>query len=155
MPCQIEQGHRPVEQLAGDDGGQALKDRQYQQAMYAGTKLGVATAPIAPRVRERLDALSATGIGCWRRRSRRGPRECSARRIRPSTSVTGTAITRRCRRIHVWSFGSSRSSRPGTSHSTPASARRSVDDRALPPRWFREIRLHKVAADVLAGPTHG
>jgi hypothetical protein len=45
--------------VAGDDGGQALKDRQYRQATYAGTELGVAIAPIAPRVRERLDALSA------------------------------------------------------------------------------------------------
>ncbi|MFC0439628.1 hypothetical protein [Kutzneria buriramensis] len=45
--------------VAGDDGGQALKDRQYQQATYAGTELGVDIAPIAPRVRERLDALNA------------------------------------------------------------------------------------------------
>jgi len=45
--------------VAGDDGGQTLKDRQYRQATYAGTDLGVAIAPIAPRVRERLDALSA------------------------------------------------------------------------------------------------
>ncbi|WP_328647143.1 hypothetical protein OHS58_03785 [Amycolatopsis sp. NBC_00348] len=45
--------------VAGDDGGQALKDRQYRQATYAGTDLGVAIAPIAPRVRERLEALSA------------------------------------------------------------------------------------------------
>lgn len=45
--------------VAGDDGGQALKDRQYLQATYAGTELGVAIAPIALRVRERLDALSA------------------------------------------------------------------------------------------------
>jgi hypothetical protein len=45
--------------VAGDDGGQALKDRQYRQATYAGTDLGVAIAPIAPRVRERLDTLRA------------------------------------------------------------------------------------------------
>ncbi|WP_207568743.1 hypothetical protein [Frankia casuarinae] len=45
--------------VAGDDGGQALKDRQYRQATYAGTELGVVIAPIASRVRERLDALSA------------------------------------------------------------------------------------------------
>ncbi|SEP48369.1 hypothetical protein [Amycolatopsis saalfeldensis] len=49
--------------VAGDDGGQALKDRQYRQATYAGTDLGVAIAPIAPRVRERLDALSAAAPG--------------------------------------------------------------------------------------------
>ncbi|MCM3886702.1 hypothetical protein [Frankia sp. R82] len=48
--------------VAGDDGGQALKDRQYRQATYAGTDLGVAIAPIAPRVRERLDALSAVAF---------------------------------------------------------------------------------------------
>ncbi|WP_344452883.1 hypothetical protein [Actinocorallia aurantiaca] len=45
--------------VAADDGGQALKDRQYRQAAYAGTELGVDIAPIASRVRERLDALSA------------------------------------------------------------------------------------------------
>jgi hypothetical protein len=50
---------RLVALVAGDDGGQALKDRQYLQATYAGTELGVDIAPIAPRVRERLDALSA------------------------------------------------------------------------------------------------
>lgn len=44
--------------VAGDDGGQALKDRQYLQAAYAGTELGVNIAPIAQRVRERLDAMS-------------------------------------------------------------------------------------------------
>lgn len=48
--------------VAGNDGGQALKDRQYRQATYAGTDLGVAIAPIAPRVRERLDALSAAAL---------------------------------------------------------------------------------------------
>lgn len=45
--------------VAGDDGGQALKDRQYLQATYAGTELGVNIAPIALRVRERLNAMSA------------------------------------------------------------------------------------------------
>ncbi|MFG2015665.1 hypothetical protein [Actinomadura geliboluensis] len=45
--------------VAGDDAGQRLKDRQYQQATYAGTELGLDIAPIAPRVRERLDALQA------------------------------------------------------------------------------------------------
>jgi hypothetical protein len=47
-----------IKLVAGDDGGQALKDRQYQQATYAGTELGLDIAPIAPRVRDRLDALS-------------------------------------------------------------------------------------------------
>lgn len=46
--------------VAGTDGGQALKDRQYRQATYAGTELGVHIAPIAPRVRERLYALITT-----------------------------------------------------------------------------------------------
>lgn len=45
--------------VAGDDAGQRLKNRQYQQATYAGTELGLDIAPIAPRVRERLDALQA------------------------------------------------------------------------------------------------
>ncbi|WP_414943814.1 hypothetical protein [Amycolatopsis sp. cmx-11-32] len=49
--------------VAGDDGGQALKDRQYRQATYAGTELGVDIAPIAPRVRERLDGLSTAVTG--------------------------------------------------------------------------------------------
>jgi hypothetical protein len=44
---------------AGDDTGQRLKDRQYEQATYAGTELDLDIAPIAPRVRERLDRLQA------------------------------------------------------------------------------------------------
>jgi hypothetical protein len=54
--------------VAGDDAGQRLKDRQYEQATYAGTDLGLDIAPIAPRVRDRLDfiqkvapAAAATG----------------------------------------------------------------------------------------------
>ncbi len=43
--------------VAGDDVGQRLKDRQYEQATYAGTELGLDIAPIAPRVQQRLDAL--------------------------------------------------------------------------------------------------
>jgi hypothetical protein len=45
--------------VAGDDVGQRLKDRQYEQATYAGTELGLDIAPIAPRVRKRLEALRA------------------------------------------------------------------------------------------------
>lgn len=45
--------------VAGDDVGQRLKDRQYEQATYAGTELGLDIAPIAPRVRERLDFIQA------------------------------------------------------------------------------------------------
>ncbi|MCO5995745.1 hypothetical protein [Actinoallomurus rhizosphaericola] len=45
--------------VAGDDVGQRLKDRQYEQATYAGTELGLDIAPIAPRVRERLKAMQA------------------------------------------------------------------------------------------------
>ncbi|MFD8493325.1 hypothetical protein [Amycolatopsis sp. NPDC059657] len=46
-----------VSMVAGDDTGQRLKDRQYEQATYASTELGLDIAPIAPRVLERLDAL--------------------------------------------------------------------------------------------------
>ncbi|GAA4442597.1 hypothetical protein [Phytohabitans houttuyneae] len=43
--------------VAGDDRGQRLKERQYEQATYAGTELGLDIAPIAPRVRKRLESL--------------------------------------------------------------------------------------------------
>ncbi len=49
---------RLVALVAGDDVGQRLKDRQYEQATYAGTELGLEIAPIAPLVRARLDSLS-------------------------------------------------------------------------------------------------
>ncbi|WP_147457442.1 hypothetical protein [Micromonospora sp. CV4] len=49
-----------VKLVAGDDVGQRLKDRQYQQATYAGTELGLDIAPIAPRVQQRLAALRAS-----------------------------------------------------------------------------------------------
>lgn len=45
--------------VAGDDNGSALKKRQYQQAEYARTKLGVHIAPIHFAVRERLEATKA------------------------------------------------------------------------------------------------
>jgi hypothetical protein len=45
--------------VAGDDIGQYLKDRQYEQATYAGTELGLDIAPIGPRARERLHAMQA------------------------------------------------------------------------------------------------
>lgn len=47
--------------VAGDDAGARLKARQYERATYAGTDLGLDIAPIAPRVRERLEV--AEGIG--------------------------------------------------------------------------------------------
>jgi hypothetical protein len=46
-----------VAMVAGDDPGGHLKERQYEQATYAGTELGLDIAPIAPRVQERLDAM--------------------------------------------------------------------------------------------------
>jgi hypothetical protein len=43
--------------VAGEDVGKRLKERQYEQATYAGTELGLTIAPIAPRVRERLKTM--------------------------------------------------------------------------------------------------
>jgi hypothetical protein len=45
--------------VAGRDNGSTLKKRQYQQAEYARTKLGVNIAPIHSAVRERLEAFKA------------------------------------------------------------------------------------------------
>lgn len=47
--------------VAGGDNGSALKKRQYQQAEYARTKLGLDIAPIHAGVRERLAAWTARG----------------------------------------------------------------------------------------------
>ncbi|WP_299956604.1 hypothetical protein [uncultured Modestobacter sp.] len=41
--------------VAGDTVGSKLKERQYEQATYAGTELGLDIAPIAEHVRKRLD----------------------------------------------------------------------------------------------------
>jgi hypothetical protein len=49
-----------VAMVAGDDKGQALKDRQYLQATYANTDLGRNIGPIADRVRTRLAAGDAS-----------------------------------------------------------------------------------------------
>lgn len=46
-----------VKMVAGDDNGSTLKKRQYQQAEYARTKLGVNIAPIHAGVRERLEVV--------------------------------------------------------------------------------------------------
>jgi len=46
-----------VAKVAGDRGGTALKDRQYERASYAETKLGGIIPPIGPQVRLRLDEL--------------------------------------------------------------------------------------------------
>jgi len=46
-----------VAQVAGDTVGSKLKDRQYEQATYAGTELGLDIAPIAEHVWKRLDGL--------------------------------------------------------------------------------------------------
>jgi hypothetical protein len=43
-----------VLRVAGDQKGSQLKARQYRQAAYAGTELGTTIAPIADRVRQRL-----------------------------------------------------------------------------------------------------
>jgi hypothetical protein len=48
--------------VAGDTVGGKLKERQYEQATYAGTELGLDIAPIAERVRQRLGGL-ALGAG--------------------------------------------------------------------------------------------
>ena len=43
--------------VAGDTVGSKLKERQYEQATYAGTELGLDIAPIAEHVRARLDGV--------------------------------------------------------------------------------------------------
>jgi len=48
--------------VARDATGSALKDRQYEQAEYAGTELSVAIEPITERVRERLLSLEETEV---------------------------------------------------------------------------------------------
>jgi hypothetical protein len=47
--------------VAGDDVGSRLKERQYLQATYADTELGLNIASIADRVRKRLDAPGLPG----------------------------------------------------------------------------------------------
>jgi DNA-binding PadR family transcriptional regulator len=47
-----------VMRVAGGAGGKMLKDRQYLQLEYAATELGKPIAPIAERVRSRLDELT-------------------------------------------------------------------------------------------------
>jgi hypothetical protein len=50
--------------VAKETVGSKLKDRQYEQATYAGTELGLNIAPIADRVRKRLEELDLpTGGG--------------------------------------------------------------------------------------------
>ena len=46
--------------VAKDTVGSKLEDRQYEQATYAGTELRFEIAPIADRVRKRLDELGLT-----------------------------------------------------------------------------------------------
>lgn len=45
--------------VAGDTVGSKLKERQYEQATYAGTELGLDIAPIAEHMRTRLDRLGS------------------------------------------------------------------------------------------------
>jgi len=49
--------------VAKDTVGSKLKDRQYEQATYAGTELGLDIAPIADRVRKRLNELGLPMAG--------------------------------------------------------------------------------------------
>ena len=49
--------------VAGDTVGSKLKERQYEQATYAGTELGLDIAPIAEYVRDRLDRLESGAAG--------------------------------------------------------------------------------------------
>jgi len=49
--------------VAGDTVGSKLKERQYEQATYAGTELGLDIAPIAEHVRKRLDDLAPSAAG--------------------------------------------------------------------------------------------
>jgi hypothetical protein len=49
--------------VAKDTVGSKLKDRQYEQAAYAGTELGLNIAPIADRVRKRLENLTLPADG--------------------------------------------------------------------------------------------
>jgi hypothetical protein len=49
--------------VAGADVGKHLKDRQYKQATYGSTELGLNIAPIADRVRGRLDDLISATAG--------------------------------------------------------------------------------------------
>jgi len=49
--------------VAGDTVGSRLKDRQYEQATYAGTDLGLDIAPITEHVHKRLDALAPGAAG--------------------------------------------------------------------------------------------
>jgi hypothetical protein len=46
--------------VAGEDNGSTLKKRQYQQAEYARTKLGLNIAPIHSAVRKRLEAMKVS-----------------------------------------------------------------------------------------------
>jgi hypothetical protein len=49
--------------VAKNTVGSKLKDRQYEQATYAGTELGLEIASIADHVRKRLKALEASANG--------------------------------------------------------------------------------------------
>lgn len=52
-----------VRLVAGSDKGGRLKERQYEQAEYAQTQLGIRIKSIAPAVRERLaDQYEASGV---------------------------------------------------------------------------------------------
>jgi hypothetical protein len=49
-----------VRVVAGEDNGSRLKQRQYEQAEYAGTELGLRIGPIKPQVLKRLDSLTSS-----------------------------------------------------------------------------------------------
>lgn len=48
-----------VAEVAGSDGGTALKKRQYREIEYAETNLGGTIPPITSRVRSRLESINA------------------------------------------------------------------------------------------------
>ncbi|ORX17196.1 hypothetical protein AWC31_17865 [Mycolicibacterium wolinskyi] len=52
-----------VSLVAGDTVGSKLKERQYEQATYAGTELGLRIASIADGVRVRLQAMTTQSNG--------------------------------------------------------------------------------------------
>lgn len=52
-----------VARVVGETIGSKLKERQYEQATYAGTDLGLDIAPIAEHVRERLKTANSTVVG--------------------------------------------------------------------------------------------
>jgi hypothetical protein len=55
--CWYEERAKLIARVAGNDGGGALKERQYRQEEYAGTPNTRLIEPITQRVRARLDEI--------------------------------------------------------------------------------------------------